>query len=148
MAAIDRTGLLNPGVVWEIKPPCVPRTGFLDGSITVDFQEWHFHFASGSASPLEVAQVRLTARAELYRRLNPEGQSTSWEFRPFNGAGQQQITVLPSNPHLGEHQAYMEEPDSKRLCLWDRQGCLTRNTSRQLALSSISLNRRVCSSLG
>ena len=47
MAAIDPVGLLNPGVVWEIKPPCVPQTGFLDGSIMVGFQEWHFHLCNG-----------------------------------------------------------------------------------------------------
>ena len=82
--------------------------------------------------------MRLTARAELYRRLNLEGQPTPWEFRLFNRARQQQITVLPPKPHLDEHQTYIEEPGWKRLCLWDRQECLTRNTSRQLALSSIS----------
>ena len=117
-----RIGLLNPGAVWEIKPPCEPRIGFLDGYITVDFQEWHLHLCIGehkSAAP-EVARVRRTARAELYRRLNPDGQPTSWGFRLFNGAGQQQITVLLPNPHLDEHQNYEEEPDWKRLYLWDR----------------------------
>ena len=33
-----RIGLLIPGAVWEIKPPRPPRTGFLDGYLTVDFR--------------------------------------------------------------------------------------------------------------
>ena len=75
-----RIGLLNPGAVWEIKPPCQPRIGLLDGYITVDFHEWHLHLCIGEhkSAPPDVARVRRTARAELYRRLNPEGQPTSW----------------------------------------------------------------------
>ena len=117
-----RIGLLNPGAVWEIKPPRVPHIGFLDGYITVDFEEWHLHLCIGEhkSAPPEVARVRRTARAEMYRRLNPEGQPTSWGFRLFNGAGQQQITVLLPNPHLDEHQNYVEKPDWERLYLWDR----------------------------
>ena len=42
-----RIGLLIPGAVWEIKPPRPPRTGFLDGYLTVDFEEWHLHLCIG-----------------------------------------------------------------------------------------------------
>ena len=95
-----RIGLLIPGAVWEIKPPRPPRTGFLDGYLTVDFEEWHLHLCIGehTSAPPEVARLRRTARAELYRRLNPDHQPTSWGFRLFNGGGQQQITVLLPNP--------------------------------------------------
>ena len=117
-----RIGMLVPGAVWEIKPPRQPRTGFLDGYLTVDFQEWHLHLCIGEskAAPPETVRLRRTARAELYRRLNPEQQPTSWGFRLFNGGGQQQITVLLPNPHLDERQNYMDSPDWDRLYLWDR----------------------------
>ena len=127
-----RIGLLIPGAVWEIKPPCEPRIGFLDGYVTVDFREWHLHLCIGEqkSAPPEVARLRRCARAELYRRLDPEQRPTSWGFRLFNGGGQQQITVLLPNPHLDENQGYMESPDWDRLYLWDRlrwkymsQGC-------------------------
>ena len=75
-----RIGLLIPGAVWEIKPPRQPRTGFLDGYLTVDFEDWHLHLCIGehASAPPEVARLRRTARAELYRRLNPDHQPTSW----------------------------------------------------------------------
>ena len=117
-----RIGLLIPGAVWEIKPPRQPRTGFLDGYLTVDFEDWHLHLCIGEhmSAPPEVAQLRRTARAELYRRLNPDHQPTSWGLRLFNGGGQQQITVLLPNPHLDAHQNYEKQPIWSRLYLWDR----------------------------
>jgi hypothetical protein len=111
-----------PGTVWEIKAPCQPRVGFLDGYVTLDFQDWHCHLCIGqskAASP-EVARHRRTSRAELYRRLNPDLQPTSWGFRMFNGGGEQQITILLPNPHLDDDQGYAPEPDWTRLYLWNR----------------------------
>jgi hypothetical protein len=117
-----RIGMLVPGAVWEIKPPREPRIGFLDGYVTVDFQEWHLHLCIGEskAAPPEVVRQRRTSRAELYRRLNPAQQPTAWGFRLFNGGGQQQITVLLPNPHLDEQQNYEDQPVWDRLYLWDR----------------------------
>ncbi len=117
-----RIGMLIPGAVWEILPPRKPRIGTLDGYVTVDFQDWHFHICIGEhrAAPPEVAKQRRTGRAELYRRLNPGLQPTSWGFRLFNGREEQQITVLLPNPHLDADQNYMSEPDWSRLYLWDR----------------------------
>ncbi len=117
-----RIGMLVPGAVWEIKPPCPPCLGFLDGYLTVDFREWHLHLCIGEqrSAPPEVAQLRRTARAEMYRRLNPSQQPTSWGFRLFNGGGQQQITILLPNPHLDDRQNYLDCPDWTRLYLWDR----------------------------
>ena len=107
-----RIGLLIPGAVWEIKPPCPPSTGFLDGYLTVDFEEWHLHLCIGehTSAPPEVARLRRTARAELYRCLNPDHQPTAWGFRLYNGGGQQQITVLLPNRHLDERQQYEKHP--------------------------------------
>ncbi len=117
-----RIGVLVPGAVWEIKPPREPRIGFLDGYVTVDFQEWHLHLCIGEqkSAPPETARQRRTNRAELYRRLNPEQQPVSWGFRLFNGGGHQQITVLLPNPHLDENQGYESEPQWSRLYLWER----------------------------
>ena len=86
-----RIGPLIPGAVWESK----------------------------SALP-DVARHRRTGRAELYRRLNPDSQLTSWGFRMFNGAGDQQVTILLPNPHLDGDQNYVDEPNWSRLYLWDR----------------------------
>ena len=116
-----RIGPLIPGAVWEIKPPGPPRFGFLDGYITMDFQSWHCHLCIGEtkSAPPEVAKHRRTARAELYRRLNPYSQPTSWGFRMFNGGGEQQVTILLPNPHLDDDQNYVDQPDWSRLYLWD-----------------------------
>jgi hypothetical protein len=117
-----RLGPLIPGAVWEIKAPCQPRVGFLDGYVTLDFQDWHCHLCIGqqkAASP-EVTRHRRTSRAELYRRLNPNLQPTSWGFRMFNGGGEQQITILLPNPHLDDDQGYAQDPDWARLYLWNR----------------------------
>ncbi len=117
-----RIGPLIPGAIWEIKLPCPPRFGFRDGYLTMDFDSWHCHLCIGESksSPPEVAKHRRTGRAELYRRLNPDSQPTSWGFRMFNGAGEQQVTVLLPNPHLDDEQNYVDEPDWSRLHLWDR----------------------------
>ncbi len=115
-------GPLIPGAVWEIRPPCQPRFGVRDGYLTVDFQDWHLHLCIGEsrAAPPEVARHRRTARAELYRRLNPDQQPTSWGFRLFNGGGEQQITILLPNAHLADDQSFLDAPDWSRLYLWDR----------------------------
>jgi len=117
-----RIGPLIPGAVWEIKLPSTPRIGFQDGYMTMDFQSWHCHLCIGETKscPPDIGKHRRTGRAELYRRLNPDSQPTSWGFRMFNGAGEQQVTVLLPNPHLDEDQNFVDRPDWSRLYLWDR----------------------------
>ena len=80
-----RIGPLIPGAIWEIKPPGPPRFGFQDGYVTMDFGSWHSHLCIGEtkSAPPDVAKHRRTGRAELYRRLNPDLQPTSWGFRMF-----------------------------------------------------------------
>ncbi len=55
-----RIGMLLQGAVWEIKPPREPRIGFLDGCVTVDFEEWRLHLCIGEqkSAPPEVARLR------------------------------------------------------------------------------------------
>ena len=115
-------GILVPGAVWEIKPPREPRIGFLDGYVTVDFQEWHLHLCIGeqASAPPEVAHQRRTNRAELYRRLKPGPAAHILGVPPVQRGGHQQITVLLPNPHLDEDQQYEKEPRWERLYLWDR----------------------------
>ncbi len=115
-------GPLIQGAAWEVRPPREPRITMLDGYATVDFRDWHFHICIGKhegATP-ELAKVRQTSRAELYRQLNREGEPTSWGLRLFNGAGEQQITVLLPHPFLTDDQQIREEPDWSRLSLWSR----------------------------
>ena len=97
-----RIGPLIPGAVWEIKPPAPPRFGFLDGYITMDFQSWHCHLCIGEtkSAPPEVAKHRRTARAELYRRLNPDSQPTSWGFRMFRYCHEITCSLLHAQIYL------------------------------------------------
>lgn len=45
----------------------------------------------------------------------------SWGLQLFNGAGEQQITVLLPNPFLdAETDKVLKEPDWSRLALWDK----------------------------
>lgn len=114
-------GPLIQGAAWEIRAPVQPRITMLDGYATVHFGDWHFHICIGEhreAEP-EVARIRRTARAELYRTLL-DGTPTSWGVRLFNGAGEQQITVLLPSPFLSDRQDILDQPDFDRLYLWDR----------------------------
>ncbi|MEE9280329.1 MAG: hypothetical protein V3V67_09165 [Myxococcota bacterium] len=116
-------GPLIQGAAWEVRPPRAPRITMLDGYATVDFRDWHFHICIGEhkdARTPELAKMRQTRRAELYRQLNREGKPSSWGLRLFNGAGDQQMTVLLPHPHLNDDQQLRDEPDWSRLGLWNR----------------------------
>jgi hypothetical protein len=120
-----RFGTLIQGAVFEIAAPNAPRKiSMLDGYLTVDFGAWHFHLCIGAhrGSPRkrvsnELALHRRTARAELYRIVSG-GAPVSWGLRLFNGAGEQQITVMLPNPFLSDH-GILKKPDWNRLFLWD-----------------------------
>ena len=121
-------GPLIEGAAWEMRADGPPsRIGLLDGYLTVAFGVPHFHICIGETkgtrrnpTPPEVAHRRRTARAELYRRMRPSCVPMSWGLRLFNGAGEQQITVLLPNPFLhGETDRFLKEPDWSRLALWD-----------------------------
>jgi hypothetical protein len=128
-------GVLIQGAAWEVKAPGPPRRiGLLDGYVTVDFGAWHFHLCIGettgvgaSPTPPALARHRRCARAELYRLLAPKtGAPTSWGFRMFNGAGEQQMTLFLPNPFLGDDGKPLRPPRWERLACWDdlRQRCL------------------------
>lgn len=121
-----RFGTLIQGAVFEIAAPNAPqRIGMLDGYLTVDFGTWHFHLCIGEhrgtvVNPIspELALHRRTARAELYRNVT-SGAPISWALRLFNGAGEQQITVMLPNPFLSDEHGILKTPDWNRLFLWD-----------------------------
>ena len=121
-----RFGPMIQGSAWEIAAPAPPaKMAMLDGYLTVDFGTWHFHLCIGEhrgspGHPIqpELAQHRRTGRAELYR-LTDGGAPTSWGVRLFNGAGEEQISILLPNPFLSDAMDLLPEPDWSRLALWD-----------------------------
>ncbi|MBM3487782.1 MAG: hypothetical protein FJX67_14310 [Alphaproteobacteria bacterium] len=120
-------GTLILGAVFECKATAAPKKiSLFDGYLTVDFGAWHFHVCigahKGSANnPVdpELARIRRTGRAELYRQLGPEGAPQSWGLRLFNGRGEQQMTVFLPNPFIGDDGNLTRNPDWSRLVLWD-----------------------------
>jgi hypothetical protein len=121
-------GPLIPGAAWEMRAERAPtRISLNDGYLTVAFGAPHFHLCIGETkgpaarpTPADAARHRRTARAELYRRFGRTSLPMSWGMRLFNGAGEQQITVILPNPFLdAEREKIVEEPDWSRLALWD-----------------------------
>jgi hypothetical protein len=117
-----RFGVMIPGAVYEIKAPNKPeRINHRHGYLTIDFCSWHFHLCIGDyRDSHEDAHVRKTARAEFYRMLNSDAQPTSWGFRMFNGADQQQLVVFMPNPLLTSDDKIAKKPDWSRLALWEQ----------------------------
>jgi hypothetical protein len=121
-------GPIIQGAAFEFKAPSPPTfVGTFDGYLTVAFGAPHFHICIGDhkgsqSNPVssELARHRRTARAELYRRLDRAGAPVSWGLRLFNGAGEQQITILLPNPFLDPTtDKVLDIPDWSRLALWD-----------------------------
>jgi hypothetical protein len=121
-------GPIVQGAAWEIKAPSAPtHIGVLDGYLTVAFGATHFHVCIGPTKGMprnptseSLARHRRTARAELYRQLGDAGAPMSWGVRLFNGAGEQQMTILLPNPFLdSETGKPLREPVWSHLALWD-----------------------------
>ena len=122
-------GSLIQGAVFELMADGPGEVSMLDGYLTVGFGgASHMHLCIGEhrgrrANPTDaaLARHRRTARAEFFRTLSPEEDApTSWGFRMFNGAGEQQLTVFLPNPFLSDDMQILKEPDWARLDLWDR----------------------------
>jgi hypothetical protein len=120
-------GPIVQGAAWELHTEEPPRrVGMMDGYLTVDLGHSHFHICIGvhrgsahaPVSP-ELARHRRTGRAELYRRINDDGAPDSWALRLWNGADEQQITVLFPNPFLSDEHQPLATPDWSRLAAWD-----------------------------
>lgn len=122
-------GPLIQGAAWEIKARSAPtKIGYLDGYLTIVFEESHFHLCIGphkgttkNPTPEALARHRRTAKAVLYRKLNRESFPVSWGLRLTNGNGEQQMTVLFPNPFLSPVTGKIVKiPDWSRLALWDK----------------------------
>jgi hypothetical protein len=122
-----RFGYWARGALLEMAPPGPPRQvqrrfGFL----TVEYgPACHLHLCiePGNESPHRpagpaLAAERRVARAELYRRLGPDGP-VSWGVRFFNGAGELQLAVFLPNPFLGGSGERLGPPRWAKLELWD-----------------------------
>jgi hypothetical protein len=120
-----RFGVLIQGAVFEIRADGPPRIGLLDGYVTVDLGASHFHVCigehqgepDGPVTP-ELARHRRCHRAELYRVLH-EDAPVAWGLRMFNGADEQQLTIMLPNPFLDDDQQTLTMPDWDRLACWD-----------------------------
>ena len=116
-------GPIIQGAAYEFRAPSPPTYfGMFDGYLTVAFGVSHFHLCIGAhkGAPPELARHRQTSRAELYRRLDRTGAPVSWGLRLFNGAGEQQITVLLPNPFLDQaSNKILKAPEWNQLALWD-----------------------------
>ena len=121
-------GPIIQGAAWEMQAASAPtQIGMLDGYITIAFGAPHFHLCIGehkgtSSHPVteELARHRRTARAEMYRQLDPDGAAVSWGLRLLNGKDEQQITILLPNPLLSpNNEKILKTPDWSRLALWD-----------------------------
>jgi len=122
-------GPLIQGAAFELKADAPPtRISVFDGYLTIAFGVPHFHICIGAhkgppraPTPPELARRRRTASAHLYRRLGSTCVPMSWGLRLYNGAGEQQITVLLPNPFLQpETDRRVKQPDWLRLALWDK----------------------------
>jgi hypothetical protein len=121
-----RFGILIQGAVFEIRASDAPRIGLLDGYVTIDLGSSHFHICIGehhgdAGQPVteELARHRRCHRAELYRVLHDDAP-VSWGLRMFNGADEQQLTVMLPNPFLDDEQQPLARPAWDRLDCWDR----------------------------
>lgn len=120
-------GPLVQGAAWEITATSAPeRMVYHDGYLTVDFGPMHFHICIGehrgddyAPTPPELALHRRTSRAEFFRRINSDDTPDTWGIRLFNGAMEQQITILLPNPFITHELGFEKEPRWERLALWD-----------------------------
>ena len=119
-------GPIIEGAAWELTADVPPSTiSYFDGYLTVAFGRLHFHVCIGptrgsrqNPTPGALAIRRQTARAELFRRLDPRAAPVSWGLRLFNGAMEPQMTVFLPNPLLSP-EGRPQPPDWSRLALWD-----------------------------
>jgi len=115
------------GAAFELRCPHKPdRIGLHDGYLTVHFGPSHFHLcigdnagSPGHPTPAALRRHRRTARAELYRGLDPDGCPVHWGLRLYNGAGEQQCNFFFPNPFLTAEDRIAPQPDWSRLALWE-----------------------------
>ena len=123
-------GPLIEGGAFEFRCPCAPKSITLfDGYLTVHFGGTHFHLCIGDNKGSEKHPVsedlrkhRKTGRAQMFRRLDPDGCGISWGLQLFNGHDEQQISIFFPNPFLTDSDGLADEPDWSRLSVWEDIG--------------------------
>lgn len=119
------------GAVFECRVKAPPRKiSYLDGYLTVDLGDWHFHLCIGEhrgdarrPCPPELARWRRCARATLLRIYqNPPvaGHApVSYSLALMNGRDEQMTTFYLPNPYFDERYRVLESPDWGKLALWN-----------------------------
>ncbi len=102
-----------------------PHIAMLDGYMTVDFGDWHFHLCIGphrgtgkNPTPPEIARWRQVGKAAFFRYLNDEGAPTFWGIRLWNGKDEQMISFFLPNPYYNEEMK-RQKTDWSKLALWN-----------------------------
>ena len=106
------------------------RISYLDGYLTVDLGDWHFHLCIGEhrgdaqhPCPPELARWRRCARATLLRIYqNPPvaGHApVSYSLALLNGRDEQMTTFYLPNPYFDTHYRVLESADWTKLALWN-----------------------------
>lgn len=114
------------GAVFEVRlvePP--KKLTVLDGYLTVDLGDWHFHLCIGNhrgtkanPTPEALANIRRASKAVFFRGMGNSCAGGSWGFRMWNGADEQMLTVFFPNPYLSDR-FKPQKPDWTRLTLWN-----------------------------
>ncbi len=119
------------GAVFECRVKSPPhRISYLDGYLTVDLGEWHFHVCIGEhrgdalhPCPPELARWRKCARGMLQRAYqNPPiaGHApVSYSLVLLNGRDEQMMTFFLPNPFFDTEYRVLETADWAKLALWN-----------------------------
>ena len=119
------------GAVFECRVKAPPRKiSYLDGYLTVDLGDWHFHLCIGEhrgdarrPCPPELARWRRCARATLLRVYqNPPvaGHApVSYSLALMNGRDEQMTTFYLPNPYFDSSYRVLDTPDWSKLALWN-----------------------------
>jgi hypothetical protein len=112
------------GAVFEIRFEKAPDVRTLDGYLTIDLGDWHFHLCIGAhkgTASEELRRMRPVARVALFeRRGSGCGGGRSWGLRLWNGYGEQMTTVFLPSPSLTDDMQMAKTPDWSRLGLYYR----------------------------
>jgi hypothetical protein len=117
------------GAVFEIQLTEPPRLNYLDGYLTVNLRDWHFHLclgthkgSKGNPTPEALARQRRPSKAAFFRTIGRRGSFGSWGFRMWNGNLEQMLTIFFPNPYLSDRMK-PQKPDWSRLALWNEMRC-------------------------
>jgi len=114
-------GPLVQGAAWELRFSQPPRVSMLDGYLTVDNGQGHFHLCVNDhrdATP-EARAVRRVGRAAFFVARGGGHTPATWGLRLWNGRGEQLITVLFPSAYYDDGFARLAEPDWSRTRLWE-----------------------------